>query len=107
MVANNIFQAFERSVSVVLVSVDIKGAFHLVLPAVLFDQLCVMGLPRKIYNYIIFITVRQDTFFSAHGAKPRPCGVRLRHELISPPDSLQEHSSFIVRVGISPVRVCE
>ena len=107
MVATNIFQAFERSESVVLVSVDIKGTFYFVLPAVLFDQLCAMGLPREIHNYIIFITTRRDTFFSADGAQPRPCSVGLRHELISPSDSLQELSSFIVRVGLSPVRLCE
>ena len=51
----------------VAASVDIKGGFNSVLPAVFSDQLGRLGLSNEIHNFIIYITSRRELYFSADG----------------------------------------
>ena len=75
VVTTDISQAFGRGESVAAVSVDIKGAFNSVLPAVLSDQLRRLGLPSRILNFISYMTSKRELCFSADGSGARSCGV--------------------------------
>ena len=75
MVTTDIHQGFGSGESVAAVSIDIKGAFNSVLPAILSGQLGRLGLPGRVHNFINFITARRELSFSADGSGSRTCGV--------------------------------
>ena len=75
MVTTDILEGFGCGESVVAASVEIKGAFNSVLPAVISDQLGRLGLSKEIQNFITYITSRRELCFSADGSGDRTCGV--------------------------------
>ena len=56
-------------------ALDLKGAFNAVLPGVLLHQLSELEAPRRIINFVNFLTTRRMLHFSHGDTSPRLCGV--------------------------------
>ena len=81
-----------------MVSVEIKGAFNSVLPAVLSEQLCCLGLSSGIHNFTNFITSRRELCFSADGSGTITCGVGVPQGGVLSPILFNIYTSRIIDI---------
>lgn len=67
-------QGFAQVLKTIVVSIDIKGVFNGVQPAVLNRNLKTVGIHQLIINFITFFRALRRIFFSSDGAGMSKCG---------------------------------
>ena len=91
----DVLAGFGAGQSSFALALDLNGAFNAVLPGELFRQLRDLGLPGRLINFVSFLTVKRNLFFSASDGSPRVCGVGVPQGGVLSPILFNLHLRFL------------